>query len=284
MNNEITKLIENFRNDYPCDEAVASRVIEPYVEFIGDEIVEQAARVLLLGENLLLSGPKATGKNILAENLAWMFGRPVYTVSFNANTDSSALIGTDTFRGGEVSLRPGVVSEAAKNGGFCILDEINMAKNDAVAVLHSVLDYRRLIDVPGYDMIKMHPAARFIATMNYGYAGTRELNEALVSRFSVIQMPALSDDKLATLLKREAPGASEAELKNCVGLFMDLHEKAVNGEISPNAVDLRGLISALRLCENGMAAKDAVTLCITNKCFDDYEHTLVDDIVMSRFA
>ena len=110
MNNEITKLIENFRNDYPCDEAVASRVIEPYVEFIGDEIVEQAARVLLLGENLLLSGPKATGKNILAENLAWMFGRPVYTVSFNANTDSSALIGTDTFRGGEVSLRPGVVS------------------------------------------------------------------------------------------------------------------------------------------------------------------------------
>ena len=240
--------------------------------------------MLLLGENLLLSGPKATGKNILAENLAWMFGRPVYTVSFNANTDSSALIGTDTFRGGEVSLRPGVVSEAAKNGGFCILDEINMAKNDAVAVLHSVLDYRRLIDVPGYDMIRMHPAARFIATMNYGYAGTRELNEALVSRFSVIQMPALSDERLETLLKREAPGASDAELKNCVGLFMDLHEKAVNGEISPNAVDLRGLISALRLCENGMAAKDAVTLCITNKCFDDYEHTLVDDIVMSRFA
>ena len=65
---------------------------------------------------------------------------------------------------------------------------------------------------------------------------------------------------------------------------MDLHEKAVNGEISPNAVDLRGLISALRLCENGMVAKDAITLCITNKCFDDYEHTLVDDIVMSRFA
>lgn len=284
MNKETERLIEGFIKEYKDDGAASGRLIKPYVEFIGDEIIEQAARVLLLGENLLLSGPKATGKNILAENLAWMFRRPVYTVSFNANTDSSALIGTDTFTGGEVRLRPGVVSEAAKNGGFCVLDEINMAKNDAVAVLHSVLDYRRLIDVPGYDLIPMHPAARFIATMNYGYAGTRELNEALVSRFSVIKMPALSDERLAELLRREAPGASDAELNNCVGLFMDLHEKAVNGEISPNSVDLRGVITALKLIENGMAARDAITICITNKCFDDYEHTLVDDIVMSRFA
>ena len=284
MRKETKKLIDDFRNEYVCEGAAASRIIKPYVEFIGEEVVEQAASALLLGENLLLSGAKATGKNVLAENLAWMFRRPVYTVSFNANTDSSALIGTDTFKGGEVKLRPGVVSEAAVNGGFCILDEINMAKNDAVAVLHSVLDYRRLIDVPGYELIPVHPATRFIATMNYGYAGTRELNEALVSRFSVIRMPALSEERLAMLLKREAEGASEAEVKSCVGLFMDLNEKAINGEISPNAVDLRGLITALKLIENGMAARDAVTMCITNKCFDDYEHTLVDDIVMSRFA
>ena len=284
MNAKTENLIEKFRNDYPADPALTDRMIRPYVEFIGEETLEQAASALLLGENLLLCGNKATGKNILAENLAWIFRRPVYTVSFNANTDSSALIGTDTFAGGEVRLRPGVVSQAAEHGGFCILDEINMAKNDAVAVLHSVLDYRRLIDVPGYDVIPVHPATRFIATMNYGYAGTRELNEALVSRFTVIRMPALSEERLITLLRREAAGASDADLKNCVGLFLDLNEKAVNGEISPNAVDLRGLITALRLMENGMAARDAVTMCITNKCFDDYEHTLVDDIVLSRFV
>ncbi len=284
MNADIEKSINDFIETYKDDKTAEGRIVKPYMEFIGDEVLEQAASALLLGENLLLTGAKATGKNVLAENLAWIFRRPVYTVSFNANTDSSALIGTDTFKGGEVRLRPGVVSEAAVNGGFCILDEINMAKNDAVAVLHSVLDYRRLIDVPGYNLIPVHPAARFIATMNYGYAGTRELNEALVSRFTIIRMPALSDERLAMLLKREADSASDAEVKNCVGLFMDLNEKAINGEISSNAVDLRGLITALRLIENGMAARDAVTMCITNKCFDDYEHTLVDDIVMSRFA
>ena len=40
---------------------------------------------LLKGENLLLTGPKATGKNILAENLAYIFNRPAYNVSFHVN-------------------------------------------------------------------------------------------------------------------------------------------------------------------------------------------------------
>lgn len=32
--------------------------------------------------------------------------------------------------------------------------------------------------------------------MNYGYAGTRELNEALVSRFMVIDMPEMDEDSV----------------------------------------------------------------------------------------
>ena len=144
---------------------------------------------LLEGENLLLAGPKATGKNILAENLAYAFGRPIYNVSFHVNTNSGDLIGTDTFVNNEVCLRKGSIYQCAEYGGFGILDEINMAKNEALAVLHAVLDFRRAIDVPGYERIPLAEETRFIATMNYGYAGTRELNEALTSRFVVIQMP-----------------------------------------------------------------------------------------------
>ena len=254
------------------------------MEFIGEEILDLAVSALLQGENILLCGGKATGKNILADNLAWLFARPVYNVSFHVNTDSSTLIGTDTFVGGEVRLRNGPVAEAAKYGGFCILDEINMAKNEAVAVMHSVLDYRRLIDVPGYDCIPMHPATRFIATMNYGYAGTRELNEALVSRFTVIRMPDLQAGQLHRLLKADVPNASEENLERCIGLFLDLNEKAVNGEISTHPVDMRGMIAALRLMTDGMRPADAIAMGITNKCFDEYEHQLVADVVMTRFG
>ena len=284
MREDLKIRLERFREQNAVDEAVRGRIVRPAVEFIGDEILEQAVSALLQGENLLLCGGKATGKNILADNLAWLFGRPVYNVSFHVNTDSSTLIGTDTFVGGEVRLRHGPVAQAARYGGFCILDEINMAKNDAVAVMHSVLDYRRIIDVPGYACIPLHPAARFIATMNYGYAGTRELNEALVSRFSVIRMPTLRPEQLRRLLQADVPQASEDHIVQCIGLFMDLNDKAVNGEISTHPVDLRGMISALRLMTDGMRPKDAIAISITNKCFDEYEYQLVQDVVMTRFA
>ena len=284
MREDLIVRLNEFKQRHGVDEAVRGRIVKPPVEFLGDEILDLAVSALLQGENILLCGGKATGKNILADNLAWLFGRPVYNVSFHVNTDSSTLIGTDTFVGGEVRLRNGPVAQAAQYGGFCILDEMNMAKNEAVAVMHSVLDYRRLIDVPGYACIPMHPATRFIATMNYGYAGTRELNEALVSRFTVIRMPTLEEGQLHRLLKAAVPQVSEEDLQRCIGLFLDLNEKAINGEISTHPVDLRGMIAALRLIADGMQAKDAVAISITNKCFDEYEHQLVSDVVMTRFV
>jgi len=284
MRDDLNLRLEEFKKNHPVDAAVRGRITKPPVEFVGEEILDLAVSALLQGENILLCGGKATGKNILADNLAWLFARPVYNVSFHVNTDSSTLIGTDTFAGGEVRLRNGPVAQAAQYGGFCILDEINMAKNEAVAVMHSVLDYRRLIDVPGYECIPMHPATRFIATMNYGYAGTRELNEALVSRFTVIRMPALQPEQLRRLLLADVPNASEEHLASCIGLFLDLNEKAVNGEISTHPVDMRGMIAALRLMTDGMRPKDAIAMGITNKCFDEYEHQLVQDVVMTRFV
>jgi len=284
MKHELMTRLEQFKAKYPAEAAVQGRIVKPAMEFIGEEVLELAVSALLQGENILLCGGKATGKNILADNLAWLFARPVYNVSFHVNTDSSALIGTDTFVEGEVRLRRGPVAQAARYGGFCILDEINMAKNEAAAVMHSVLDYRRLIDVPGYDCIPMHPATRFIATMNYGYAGTRELNEALVSRFTVIRMPTLQAEQLDRLLTQGAPGASRENIERCIGLFLDLNEKAVNGEISTHPVDLRGMLAALRLMTDGMEPGKAVAVGVTNKCFDEYEHQLVSDVVMTRFG
>ena len=284
MRDDLKIRLEEFKKLYSVDAPAQGRVVQPPMAFIGEEILDLAVSALLQGENVLLCGGKATGKNILADNLAWLFARPSYNVSFHVNTDSSTLIGTDTFTGGEVRLRSGPIAQAARYGGFCILDEINMAKNDAVAVMHAVLDYRRLIDVPGYDCIPMHPATRFIATMNYGYAGTRELNEALVSRFTVIRMPALQAHQLRRLLSAGIPNGSEENIERCVGLFLDLNEKAVNGEISTHPVDLRGMIAALRLMTDGMHPKDAIAVCITNKCFDEYEFQLVQDVVTTRFG
>ena len=274
--------VEEFRSKYPVEEGELSRVSCPDMYFYGREVLEMGIAALLQGENLLLTGAKATGKNVLAENLAWIFGRPVYNVSFHVNTDSGDLIGTDTFVNNEVQLRKGSIYRCAQYGGFGILDEINMAKNDAVSVLHATLDYRRSIDVPGYDKIDMHEAARFIGTMNYGYAGTKELNEALVSRFMVIDMPPQDEETLDYILSSKFPALKENAKKQWIGLFMDLQLKAQNGEISTKALDLRGILGALKTIQRGLKPRLAVQLGVVNKCFDIFEKEIVQDVVLTR--
>ena len=182
---DLLRAVEEYRAAHALPEALRPRIPASGFTYYGREVWEQALAALLCGENLLLAGGKATGKNVLAENLAAAFGRPAWDISFHVNMDAASLIGMDTFVDGAVTFRPGPVYRCAQCGGFGVLDEINMAKNEALAVLHAALDFRRAIDVPGYERIALAEATRFIATMNYGYAGTRELNEALTSRFAV---------------------------------------------------------------------------------------------------
>ena len=274
--------VERFSSQYPVEDSVKNRLAEPPIPFYGREVLEMAAAALLQGENLLLTGAKATGKNVLAENLAFIFGRPVYNVSFHVNTSSAELIGTDTFRNNEVELRKGSIYQCAQYGGFGILDEINMAKNDAVSVLHATLDYRRSIDVPGYDKIDLHPAARFIGTMNYGYAGTKELNEALVSRFLVIDMPPQNEETLGYILDQIFPDMKRRAKEQWMGIFLDLQIKAENAEISTKALDLRGLIAAARTVRQGLSPALALQMGIVNKCFDMFEKEIVRDVVATR--
>ena len=274
--------VRRFREQHPLTPEAQARVPVPRYLYYGKEVWESAAAALLCGQHLLLAGPKATGKNVLAEDLAALFGRPVWDVSMYVNVDAAALIGADTLKDGQVVFREGPVCACARLGGFGVLDEVNMAKNEALAVLHATLDHRRVIDVPGYERITLDDAARFIGTMNYGYAGTRELNEALVSRFVVVDMPVISDENLQKLLRRSFPTLKPEWARQMTELFTDLRTKCDSGEISTKALDLRGMLDALRLIRRGIPAGQALDMGITNKAFDSYEQGLIRDAIAAR--
>ena len=282
VSGDLIRGVEEFRGRYPVSEEDRDRIPEPQYYYYGKETWEMALAVLLAGRNLLLAGPKATGKNVLCENLAAAFGQPVWNVSFHINMDASYLIGTDTFDGTRVTFRPGPIYLCADRGGFGVLDEINMAKNESLAVLHSALDFRRAIDVPGYDLIRVKPQTRFIGTMNYGYAGTRELNEALSSRFAILSVPEISEDDLDRLIKRSFPDINPKICTQFVKLFVELMRKTEKAEISDRALDLRGLLDALSLIREGLTAGQALRMCIVDKTFDAYEQSLIMDVVKAR--
>ncbi len=282
VSEKLIKEIELFKHYYKLNDDVKRRIPVPQYQYYGRAIWEKAASTILAGENLLLVGPKATGKNVLAQGLSAAFGRPEWDISFYINTDAASLIGTDTFEDGQVKLRKGPILKVAEEGGFGVLDEINMAKNESLAVLHATLDFRRMIDVPGYDRIELHEATRFIGTMNYGYAGTREINEALASRFMVIQMPVISEENLTRLMMDKFETLREDYAKQFAALFHEIRKKCEGGEISTKSLDLRGLLASLRMMHGGLGVVDALELGLINKCFDEYERQLVKDLVTVR--
>ena len=271
--------IELFRAEYEVSDYFGRVVASPEFLYFGTQVLENALSALLLGHNILLTGSKATGKNVLANTLAWILGRPAWDISFHINTDSQSLLGQDTFKNNEVVFRSGPVYQCAQVGGMGILDEINMAKNDAVAVLHALLDQRRVLEVPGYDPLKLHPATRFIATMNFGYAGTRDLNEALASRFLILRMPMISSQNLEKLIRQRQPSLPEADLKALARLFNDLQQKSRAGEITTRPVDLRGLLGGLDLIGQGCDIYEAMDMGLTNKSFDEFERQVVSDSI-----
>lgn len=275
--------LEAYKAAYPWSNQ-GRPLLAPGFQYYGKEIWEQALGALLAGENLLLVGAKATGKNVLAENLAYCFGRGDWNVSFHVNMDAAMMLGSDTFRDGQVQFRPGPVYECASQGGFCILDEINMARNEALAALHSMLDFRRILDIPGYGRLKMHPATRFIATMNYGYAGTRELNEALASRFAVIALPPANEHMLANLLEKQYGHLSDKIRSSVIALFMDLQLKYQQGEISSKSVDLRGLLGALGIYQQGLGLRSALQMGLVNKVFNEDERQIIQDLLDLRIG
>ena len=260
----LLEAVQQYRAAHALPDALRPRIPSPAFTYYGKQVWEQALAALLCGENLLLAGGKATGKNVLAENLAAAFGRPAWDISFHVNMDAASLIGMDTFADGQVVFRPGPVYRCAQCGGFGVLDEINMAKNEALAVLHE------------------HTAQIFIATMNYGYAGTRELNEALTSRFVVIQMPTITQDDLEKLLRTQFPDLASKYVRQFALLFLDLQKKCDSAEISTKALDLRGMLDALRLIRRGIPAGAALDMGITNKAFDSYEQGLIRDVIAAR--
>lgn len=279
VSRELLKKVEKFVEENPSSEKYEYRIPEEKIIYMGKQVWEQAISAILRGQNILLVGAKSTGKNLFANNLAMLFNRPSWNVSFNINTDESQLIGVDSFKNNEVIFRDGPISLSAKNGGFAVLDEINMAKNEAISVIYSSLDDRKMLDIPGYDLIKISNATRFIATMNYGYLGTRDLNEALVSRFMVIDMPNINEDNLKTLILLNYEDMKSEHVEKFVKLFKDIELKVINSEISSKALDLRGLLSAIGTMKVGLNIYDSLKLGILNKTFDEFEKELLTDLI-----
>ena len=98
----------------------------------------------------------------------------------------------------------------------------------------------------------------------------------------MIDMPAQNEETLQFIFDQMFPDARQEAVRQFIGLFLDLQLKALNSEISTKALDLRGLLAAMKIVDAGLAPLKAVKMGIVNKTFDVFEKEIVEDVVMTR--
>ena len=137
--------------------------------------------------------------------------------------------------------------EWAENGGVMVYDELNMASaNMLQACMNSAADSEKVLIVPGMGEIKLNPACVLIGSMNPGYAGTFELNEATKSRCGFINFdyPEEIECQLKANFGKTAVPAKY--YKACNMLYKDFKTAVSQGRVSSSCLNIRGFVNAIK--------------------------------------
>ena len=250
-------------------------------------------RSAVRGKNIMMTGQAGCGKTMAAKSLVNALDRPDFYFNLGATQDPRAsLIGNvhfDKDKGTFFSESLFVKAIQTENA-VILLDELTRAHPDAWNILMTVLDqgqrYLRLDEADGQQTIKVADGVTFIATANIGneYTATRQLDKALMDRFTVIEMDILTDEEELGLLNYMFPSVEESELKNISSIthLTRIEAQTDNPRIT-SGVSTRTSVEIAGLLFDGFSLIEAADITIYPQ-YDatggvDSERTFVKQIV-----
>ncbi len=250
-------------------------------------------RSAVRGKNIMMTGQAGCGKTMAAKSLVNALDRPDFYFNLGATQDPrSTLIGNVHFNkeSGTFFSESLFVKAIQTENAVILLDELTRAHPDAWNILMTVLDagqrYLRLDEADGQSTIKVANGVTFIATANIGneYTATRQLDKALMDRFTIIEMDILTDEEEFGLLKYMFPTVDESELKNIADIthLTRIESSSDNPRIT-SGVSTRTSVEIAGLLFDGFSLLESADITIYPQ-YDatggvDSERTFVKQIV-----
>lgn len=186
----------------------------------------------------------------------------VETVQAETGIDFSLLLNAMKNGQTEVSFQPSVLVTAMERGSWLVIDEFNTGAPSVMAVLNSVLDARKRIQVPGYGLVEAQEGFRVFATMNPEYEGTFALNPATASRFNHVTFRAA--DKIGPIILSRVPSADKKFIQDAEKVYADIRKGISTGTFSQESMNVRGFIEAAKMVELGRGNKKSLMTCVAN--------------------
>ncbi len=137
--------------------------------------------------NLLIQGPKGTGKSELIKAFAQDSGLPYWSIIGQEGIRADELLGHYELKEGTSRWVGGIIPRAVRCGGILHIDEPNVIEPAILMRLDELLDNKRQLNMEDLngEIVKGHPDLFIVFTMNPPtYEGVKDLPDPIKSRLT----------------------------------------------------------------------------------------------------
>lgn len=240
-------------------------------EFEMPEDLIGLSKALYTGDvkSVLFHGPAGTGKTANCKLLCQQINMPIMEIINCSEAMDETILGKFIPYDDKIVFKESKIIDAIKYGGTIVFEEINFAKPQHLAFLNSLLDDNGFVILDNGDKIKRHQNFRFMATMNYGYAGTRELNSATYNRFNyVYYVPDLPVPAIKKMLLKRVPDC-QPQLSKIISIYEKVKTFLQNQDMSNGHISARNLENWARAARYEGYLKAAEHTIVTCAEFDE---------------
>ena len=233
---------------------------------------------------VLFHGPAGTGKTMSCKLVCQEIGLPIMDVINCTENLDEFVLGKFMPEDDRIIFKESYVTKAIRYGGAVVFEEINFAKPQYLAFLNSLLDDNGFVRLDNGEVVKRHPNFRFFATMNLGYFGTKELNQALYNRFNVVvELASLADEAIVKMLVARVPECKDKTDK-ILGVYHKLKKKIESEELDI-VISPRNLENWVRLAKyEGYISAAETTIIPIAKCDRVLENTIRGILVLYKWS
>ncbi len=184
------------------------------------------------GLHIMLTGPRGVGKTYSVKQAAKRRGMVLHVCQGHSDLTVEELRGTPGLRDGNTYFEPGVVVRAVKDNAYFLFDEVNLCRPGVSAWMNNVIDDDGLLSIPETGEVMPIPSSfRAFFCFNDGYAGTRELNQALKDRCRVIYCDYWPAESEIRLLRSALPRLASVDLYRMVCIANGVRKARREGAI-----------------------------------------------------
>lgn len=271
----------------PIDFTTLAKMPNVYENYYFPDFKNHVITRIIKNRPIYLSGPAGSGKSDMIAKMAKFAGVNFIRINFYVGITESQLVGKFTVKDSQTKFVYGYLPLAMKHGWWVLLDEIDYAQPENLAILQPILEGNPLVVVQNEgEVINPHPNFRVFSTGNTkgrgdesnSYSGTNFLNASFMDRFSVFEMEYTSKeiDIVQSIV-------GDADLSEKIMQMFKLFRKASDGgDVINSTFSTRRLIQFSEALRDGDYLIDALKYEVLSR-YNSYESNTLYEIAADVF-